>query len=176
MYYINVLTAITALCDCWGMTTPALVPDIGIMASDDIVAIERASIDAIKIEDLIPAGIPRAWSSPAMATCSSSSTARTPSSSLKALSRSAWAPREYELITVNKGAALLAYQSVRDGIVFTDKRIIAIDVQGLTGKKKGLQLPCPTAASRPRWKTAGNMDLTASRPVVQRPGSGQVRV
>ncbi len=59
VYYINVLTAITALCDCWGMTTPSLVPDIGIMASDDIVAIERASIDAIKMEDLIPAGIPR---------------------------------------------------------------------------------------------------------------------
>ena len=57
-YYINVLTQITALCDCWGMTTPALVPDIGIMASDDIVAIERASIDAIKVEDLIPVGVP----------------------------------------------------------------------------------------------------------------------
>ena len=57
-YYINVLTNITALCDCWGMTTPALVPDIGIMASEDIVAIERASLDAIKMEDLIPAGVP----------------------------------------------------------------------------------------------------------------------
>ena len=57
-YFINVLTQITALCDCWGMTTPSLVPDIGIMAGEDIVAVERASIDAIKIEDLIPAGIP----------------------------------------------------------------------------------------------------------------------
>ncbi len=58
VYYINVLTNITALCDCWGFTTPALVPDIGIMASPDIVAIERASIDAIKVENLIPQGIP----------------------------------------------------------------------------------------------------------------------
>lgn len=58
IYYINVLTQITALCDCWGMTTPSLVPDIGIMASDDIVAIERASLDAIRIEDLIAAGVP----------------------------------------------------------------------------------------------------------------------
>jgi uncharacterized Fe-S center protein len=58
VYYINVLTQITALCDCWGMTTPALVPDIGIIAGDDIVAVERASIDAIKIEDLIPVGVP----------------------------------------------------------------------------------------------------------------------
>ena len=58
VYYINVLTQITALCDCWGMTTPSLVPDIGIMGSDDIVAIERASIDQIKMEDLIQSGIP----------------------------------------------------------------------------------------------------------------------
>ena len=57
-YFINVLTSITALCDCWGMTTPSLVPDIGIMASDDIVAVERASLDAIKMEDLIPVGVP----------------------------------------------------------------------------------------------------------------------
>ena len=28
------------------------------------------------------------------------------------------------------------YQSMRDGVVFTNKRIIAINVQGLTGKKK----------------------------------------
>ena len=58
VYYINVLTQITALCDCWGMTTPSLVPDIGIMASDDIVAVERASMDAIRFEDLIPSGVP----------------------------------------------------------------------------------------------------------------------
>ncbi|MCR6545372.1 DUF362 domain-containing protein [Dehalobacterium formicoaceticum] len=59
VFYINFLTNITALCDCWGFTTPPLVPDIGIMASHDIVAIERASLDAIKMEDLIPAGIPQ---------------------------------------------------------------------------------------------------------------------
>ena len=59
IYHINVLTAITALCDCWGMTTPSLVPDIGIMAGPDIVAVERASLDAIKVEDLIPVGIPQ---------------------------------------------------------------------------------------------------------------------
>jgi uncharacterized Fe-S center protein len=59
VFYINFLTNITALCDCWGLTTPALVPDIGIMASNDIVAIERASLDAIKIENLIPDGVPQ---------------------------------------------------------------------------------------------------------------------
>ena len=58
-YHINVLTAITALCDCWGLTTPAIVPDIGIIAGDDIVAVDKASIDAIKVENLIEAGIPK---------------------------------------------------------------------------------------------------------------------
>ena len=44
----------TAFCDCWGMTTPALVPDIGILSGSDIVAIEQASLDLIQYEDLIP--------------------------------------------------------------------------------------------------------------------------
>jgi len=57
-FFINFLINITAVCDCWGFTTPALVPDIGIMASNDIVAIEKACLDAIKVEDLIPSGVP----------------------------------------------------------------------------------------------------------------------
>jgi uncharacterized Fe-S center protein len=58
IYYINFLTDITAVCDCWGLSTPALVPDIGIMASSDMVAIERACVDAIKVENLLPNGVP----------------------------------------------------------------------------------------------------------------------
>jgi len=59
VFYINFLINITALCDCWGLTTPSLVPDIGVMASRDIVAIEKACLDAIKTENLIPAGVPK---------------------------------------------------------------------------------------------------------------------
>jgi uncharacterized Fe-S center protein len=33
--------------------------DIGILASQDIVAIEKASLDAIKVEDLIMSGVPK---------------------------------------------------------------------------------------------------------------------
>ena len=58
IFYINVLTQITALCDCWGMTTPALVPDIGIMSGWDMVSLEQASVDAVKMENLISEGIP----------------------------------------------------------------------------------------------------------------------
>lgn len=59
LFFINFLTNITAVCDCWGLTTPSLVPDIGIMASQDIVAIEKASIDSIKFENLIMQGVPK---------------------------------------------------------------------------------------------------------------------
>lgn len=59
VFYINFLLNITALCDCWGLTTPALVPDIGVMASQDIVAIEKACLDAIKLENLISSGLPK---------------------------------------------------------------------------------------------------------------------
>ena len=57
-HHINFLTNITALCDCWGFSTPPIVPDIGVMASCDMVALERASADAIKSEDLLVSGIP----------------------------------------------------------------------------------------------------------------------
>ncbi|MBM3702646.1 MAG: hypothetical protein FJW63_06630 [Actinobacteria bacterium] len=40
------------------MSTASLVPDIGIMASDDLVAIEKASLDAIKAENLLPDSLP----------------------------------------------------------------------------------------------------------------------
>lgn len=57
-YYINVMMNITPLCDCWGFSTRPLVPDIGIFAGSDIVAIEQASIDSIKTENLIPGTLP----------------------------------------------------------------------------------------------------------------------
>lgn len=59
LLFINVLTDITVFCDCWGMTTPSLVPDIGILASEDIVAIDTASLDLIKTENLLPNGLPK---------------------------------------------------------------------------------------------------------------------
>ena len=58
VYYINVLMNITPFCDCWGFSSPALVPDVGIMAADDIVAIEQASLDAIHYQDYIPGSLP----------------------------------------------------------------------------------------------------------------------
>lgn len=56
--FINQLINITPLCDCWGFSSPAIVPDVGILAGTDIVAIEQASIDQVKIENFIEGSLP----------------------------------------------------------------------------------------------------------------------
>ncbi|HOE57772.1 MAG TPA: DUF362 domain-containing protein [Bacillota bacterium] len=45
--YINVLMNITPLCDCYGFSGAYIVPDIGILASKDPVAIDAASYDLV---------------------------------------------------------------------------------------------------------------------------------
>lgn len=52
-----------------------------------------------------------------------------------------------------------SYQTIRDGVVFTDKRIIAVNVQGVTGKKKDFtSLPYSKVQSF-SVETAGMLDL-----------------
>lgn len=52
-----------------------------------------------------------------------------------------------------------SFQSIRDGVVFTNKRIFAINVQGLTGKKKDFtSLPYSKIQSF-SVETAGMLDL-----------------
>ena len=34
----------------------------------------------------------------------------------------------------------MAFQTVRDQLIFTNKRIIAVDVQGITGKRKSFSI------------------------------------
>ncbi len=58
VFYVTALLNITPLCDCWGFSTPSLVPDVGILAGDDIVAIEQAALDLVKWENLIPGSVP----------------------------------------------------------------------------------------------------------------------
>ncbi|MDI6900960.1 MAG: DUF362 domain-containing protein [Anaerosomatales bacterium] len=45
--YLSFLTAISPDCDCWSFSDAPIVPDIGVLASDDIVAIEQASYDLV---------------------------------------------------------------------------------------------------------------------------------
>ena len=58
VFYITALLHITPFCDCWGFTTPAIVPDVGIVAGDDILAVETAALDAIRAEDFIEGSLP----------------------------------------------------------------------------------------------------------------------
>jgi len=58
VFYITALLSITPFCDCWGFTTPSIVPDVGLVAGDDIVAVETASCDLIRAEDFIEGSLP----------------------------------------------------------------------------------------------------------------------
>jgi uncharacterized Fe-S center protein len=59
VFYVNVLLQVTYLCDCWGFSTPAIVPDVGILGSRDMVAIEKASLDLLDAPDVLPNSLPK---------------------------------------------------------------------------------------------------------------------
>lgn len=44
--------------------------------------------------------------------------------------------KEVTGLLVKDESIVMAFKTIRDQLVFTDKRIISIDVQGLTGKRK----------------------------------------
>ncbi|MDY6796168.1 MAG: DUF362 domain-containing protein [Actinomycetota bacterium] len=48
--FFNFLTRISPACDCWNYSDVPAVPDIGILASTDIVAIDQASVDLVNRE------------------------------------------------------------------------------------------------------------------------------
>lgn len=67
-----------------------------------------------------------------------------------------------ELITPlfsNGEQILAAFKSIRDGIVFTTKRIIAVNVQGVTGKKKDITSLPYSKIQAFSIETAGVLDL-----------------
>lgn len=51
------------------------------------------------------------------------------------------------------------YQAIRDGVVFTNKRIIVINIQGLTGKKKDFTSLPYSKVQAYSVETAGHFDL-----------------
>jgi uncharacterized Fe-S center protein len=58
--HLNLATQMTPLCDCFGFTTLPVLPDAGIFGSDDIVAVEQATLDVIGRTPLIEENIPLA--------------------------------------------------------------------------------------------------------------------
>lgn len=59
-----------------------------------------------------------------------------------------------------EGESILGtFQSIRDGVVFTNKRIISVNVQGLTGKKKDFTSLPYSKIQAFSVETAGTIDL-----------------
>ena len=62
-------------------------------------------------------------------------------------------------LMVNGEEILSSYQTVRDGVVFTTKRIIAVNIQGITGKKKDITSLPYSKIQAFSVETAGTFDL-----------------
>jgi len=59
VFFINVATDITEYCDCWGFTTGSILPDIGFLGSNDILAVDKASLDLLADKPLIRENVSR---------------------------------------------------------------------------------------------------------------------
>ena len=69
--------------------------------------------------------------------------------------------RELENILTPAENVELAFSLIRDLIVFTDKRLILVDKQGVTGKKMAYKSYPYRSISRFSVETAGHFDLDA---------------
>jgi uncharacterized Fe-S center protein len=58
--HLSLATQMTPVCDCFGFTSMPILPDVGIFGSDDIIAIERAVLDATAGMRLIEENLPLA--------------------------------------------------------------------------------------------------------------------
>ena len=52
-FFINVALNMTEYCDCWGFSTGQILPDLGMLGSRDIVAIDKATLDLLRNMPLI---------------------------------------------------------------------------------------------------------------------------
>ena len=62
-------------------------------------------------------------------------------------------------ILIDGESVVGTYRGVRDGVVFTNKRIISINVQGMTGKKKDITSLPYSKIQAFSVETAGVLDL-----------------
>jgi uncharacterized Fe-S center protein len=56
--HLNLATHMTPVCDCFGFTSMPILPDAGVFGSDDIVALDQATLDVIAKTRLIEGNIP----------------------------------------------------------------------------------------------------------------------
>lgn len=69
--------------------------------------------------------------------------------------------KHYGYILAKSEEILAAYQLVRDMFIFTPYRLILIDIQGITGKKRDIQSIPYRSIQRFSIETAGHLDLDA---------------
>ncbi len=77
-------------------------------------------------------------------------------------------------ILVDGESIIHTYKSLRDGIVFTNRRLIAINIQGVTGKKKAITVLPYDRIQTFAVETAGVIDLD-SELYLWFSGMGQIR-
>ena len=77
-------------------------------------------------------------------------------------------------ILVSGESIIHTYKSVRDGLVFTNRRLIAINIQGITGKKKTITILPYDRVQAFSVETAGVIDLD-SELYLWFSGMGQVK-
>jgi hypothetical protein len=81
---------------------------------------------------------------------------------------------EMRPLLVENEIILGCYQDIRDHVVFTDKRIISVNVQGITGKKKDFTSLPYSKVSVFSIETAGTFDLDSELDLFYS-GVGRVR-
>ena len=71
------------------------------------------------------------------------------------------APRmgDIQTLLINGEQVLGAYKAIRDYCIFTNKRVIAVNVQGMTGKKKDFTSLPYSKVSAYSIETAGVLDM-----------------
>ena len=81
---------------------------------------------------------------------------------------------EMQDILIDDEKVIGCYQDVRDHVVFTNKRVIAVNVQGITGKKKDFTSLPYSKITAYSVETAGTFDLESELDLFYR-GVGKVR-
>lgn len=79
-----------------------------------------------------------------------------------------------EPLLVDDEKIAMTFQSIRDGVVFTNKRIVAVNVQGVTGKKKDITCLPYSKIQAFSIESAGVFDID-SELVLWFSGMGQVK-
>ena len=83
-------------------------------------------------------------------------------------------PRVAPLLVENEGI-VAAFKAIRDSVVFTNKRVIAINVQGITGKKVDYTSLPYSKLQAYSVETSGTFDLDCELDLFFSGGIGQVR-